>query len=85
MSDDDTLRTRIAAALYRARGLDDFGNISPFLQRPWLQDADAVIAELQPELKSLERLAQWQAAPRLPIRGALFDPESWDSWEGHRR
>jgi len=47
--------------------------------------ADAVIAELQPELKSLERLAQWQAAPRLPIRGALFDPESWDSWEGHRR
>jgi hypothetical protein len=47
--------------------------------------ADVLIRELQPELKSLERLAQWQAAPRLPIRGALFDPESWDSWEGHRR
>ncbi len=35
--------------------------------------ADAVIAELQPELSSLDRLTQWQAAPRLPMHYLMPD------------
>jgi hypothetical protein len=57
---------------YKYTPLDDAGNDLPELigldtsiDPSGL--ADAVIAELQPELKSLDRLAQWQAAPRLPI------------------
>jgi hypothetical protein len=80
MADDD-LRTRIAAALYChaaqsvATGVPwlNWEDAFPVVREVWLSMADAVIAELQPELNSLDRLTQWQAAPRLPMHYLMPD------------
>jgi len=69
----DHLRERIANVL-----LPDLEYAAAYnpIQDPQEQAytlADAVIAELQPELSSLDRLTQWQYAPRLPMHYLMPD------------